>query len=136
MNVERMTVIIKDIERFSRDLSELDIKGIQDLQDKSKFYASSMILFSIINRAIDLGEEIVSYKKLGFPGTYKEIFYLLQKNNIIDKDLYQSLLDLIHFRNLAAHEYHTFTREDVFKAFKKINAVKNFVNAIKESTRK
>ena len=88
-------------------------------------------MFSIINRAIDLGEEIVSYKKLGFPGRYREIFYLLEKNRIINEKSYNELSDLVYFRNLAAHEYHTFTENDVFNALKKISTVNNFIVIVK-----
>ena len=91
-----------------------------------------MILFSIINRAIDLGEEVVADKKLGFPEKYREIFYLLERNRIIGRKLYEEFSYLIHFRNLAAHEYHTFTPDDVLRAFKKINAVEKFIDAVKK----
>lgn len=133
MNNIRMMKIIKDIERFLKDLEEENITSIRDLENKEKFYAASMIMFSIVNRAIDLGEEIVSAKKLGFPERYREIFHLLERNKVIDRKLYKELSGLIHFRNLAAHEYHTFTEEDVFKAFKKINEVKTFVDIVRKA---
>jgi uncharacterized protein YutE (UPF0331/DUF86 family) len=135
MNKERMVKIIKDIDRFFKDLEELDIKNVRDLESKESFYAASMILFSIVNRAIDLGEEMVSAKKLGFPEKYREIFYLLKRSGIIDQRMYRKLSALIHFRNLAAHEYYTFTEADVFKALKNISVVKRFVEAVKKAVR-
>lgn len=131
MNKGRMAKKIRDIERFFRDLGEVGVTSVEDLKDKEKFYAVSMILFSIANRAIDLAEEIVSAKKLGLPESYREIFSLLERDNVIDEKLFRDLSALVHFRNLAAHEYHTFTEDDVFKAFRKINAVKRFVAAVK-----
>ena len=89
-----------------------------------------MIIFSIVNRAIDLGEEIVSYKKLGLPTRYRDIFYLLKKNRMINTELYEDILDLVHFRNLAAHEYQTFSEEDVFSALEKIGIIRGFVNKV------
>ncbi len=85
MNNQRIMKIIKDIERFFNDLKDEKIKSEKDLKNKEKFYAVSMILFFIINRAIDLGEEIVSAKKLGFPEKYREIFYLLSRKDIIEE---------------------------------------------------
>ncbi|MBI4142158.1 DUF86 domain-containing protein [Candidatus Woesearchaeota archaeon] len=132
MNQERILAIVKDIDRFFGDLECIQVKNVDDLKDKKEFYATSMILFSIINRAIDLGEEIVADKKIGLPTTYKDIFYLLEKNRIINKQLFEQLSSLIYFRNLAAHEYHTFTEKDVFTALKNVNAIKRFVDIVKK----
>lgn len=131
MNKERLVSIFRDIERFFTDLEGIGVVDRDDLKDKKQFYATSMLLFSIINRAIDLGEEIIADKKFGLPATYNEIFYLLEKNKIISQRLCSQLSSLIYFRNLAAHEYHTFTEKDVFTAFQEINAVKKFVDIIK-----
>jgi len=78
-DVERIGKIISDIERYFRDLEleGLNIKKVEDLEDRKDFYAISMVLFSILNRAIDLGDEIVMANNLGMPSTYKEIFRLL-----------------------------------------------------------
>lgn len=132
MNYERIANIIKDIEKFFADLHKSNVKNLKQLENKEKFYAVSMMLFSIINRAIDMGEEIVSDKKLGFPSKYREIFYLLEKNKIIDKKLSVDLASLIHFRNLAAHEYQTFKEKDVFEALEKIESVNKFIKAVKQ----
>ena len=131
MNNDSIVVIIKDIERFFADLESFNIKTIKDISNKEKFYATSMLLFSIINRVIDLGEEIISERRLGFPSKYKEIFDMLYKNNYIDKKLHNNLASLVYFRNLAAHEYYTFREEDVFKAYQKISSVKHFIAKLK-----
>ena len=64
MNKERLLSIIRDIERFFCDLDSINVRKIEDLASNGRFYAVSMLLFSLINRAIDLGEEIVADKKL------------------------------------------------------------------------
>ncbi len=114
-------------------MDEFKIKSIDDLKNKAFFYAVSMILFSIVNRSIDLGEEIVSNKNLGLPERYQDIFKLLERNNIINKKIMNVFSELIHFRNLAAHEYQTFKEEDVLKAYNKISYVKIFVEMIKKA---
>lgn len=131
MKILRAMIIIKDIERFFSDLEEMNIKDISDLEKKEKFYAVSMVMFSIVNRAIDLAEEIISYKKIGFPESYRDIFILLEKNGIIDKKLCIIMSDLVHFRNLAAHEYQEFKKEDVFSALGIISRVKELIEASK-----
>jgi len=131
-DVERIGKIISDIERYFRDLEGLNIKKVEDLEDRKDFYAISMVLFSILNRAIDLGDEIVMANNLGMPSTYKEIFRLLTKNKFIGKDMGEELSNLVFYRNLLSHEYYDLTEEDVFEVFKKISIVKKFVERIKE----
>lgn len=132
MNREKVLSIFKDLERFLADLDSLHIASLKDLESKSNFYASSMLLFSIANRTIDLGEEIVASRKLGFPGKYREIFDLLLKDKVIDSKLHKDLLGLVYFRNLAAQEYHTFTAKDVFEAYIKLQCVTTFVEKAKK----
>ncbi|MFH1055598.1 MAG: DUF86 domain-containing protein [Candidatus Altiarchaeota archaeon] len=132
MNKQRIARIVKEIDRYAVDLEALGVKKSQDLKDTEKFYATSMVLFSMVNQAINLGEEIVSAKKLGFPESYREVFTLLEDNGIIDDQLRKEFSHLIHFRNLAAHEYHTFTAEDVYEAYNRIKAVNRFITAIKK----
>lgn len=40
--------------------------------------------------------------------------------------------DLVFYRNLLSHEYYELTEEDVFEVFRRISAVKMFVERIKE----
>ncbi len=129
---ERIGKIISDIEKYFRDLEELNIERIDDLEGKKNFYAISMVLFAILNRAIDLGDEIVMANDLGMPSTYKEIFRLLTKNKFIGKDMGEELSNLVFYRNLLSHEYYDLTEEDVFEVFKKISIVKKFVERIKD----
>ena len=136
-DIERIGKIISDIERYFRDLEleGLNIKKVEDLEDRKDFYAISMVLFSILNRAIDLGDEIVMANNLGMPSTYKEIFRLLTRNEYIGKDMGEELSNLVFYRNLLSHEYYDLTEEDVFEVFKKISIVKKFIGRIKKILR-
>ena len=134
-DIERIGKIISDIERYFRDLEGLSIKNVEDLEDRKDFYAISMVLFSILNRAIDLGDEIVMANNLGMPSTYKEIFRLLTRNKFIGKDMGEELSNLVFYRNLLSHEYYDLTEEDVLEVFKKISIVKKFVERIKDILR-
>ena len=134
-DLERIGKIISDIEKYLRDLEELDIKEAKDLADKRNFYAISMVLLSILNRAIDLGEEIVMANNLGMPSTYKEIFRLLVKNKLIDTNLGEGLSNLVFYRNLLSHEYYELTEKDVFDVSKRISIVKKFTRRTKELLR-
>lgn len=103
---ERIGTIFSDIRRHLKDLDELDIHNSEELHDKRNFYASSMILFSLLNRVFDLGSEMTIAHNLGIPATYREIFVLLQKDEIIGRELSHEMVGLVTFRNLLSHEYH------------------------------
>jgi len=134
-DMERIGKIISDIEKYFRDLGELKIEKIEDLEDKRNFYALSMALFSILNRTIDLGSEIVIANNLGMPSTYRDIFGLLGKNGFIDKALEKELSHLVFYRNVLSHEYYDLTEKDVFDVFKRLNLIKQFVEKVKELLR-
>lgn len=131
-DIERIGRIIGDIEKYFRDLEELKIEKVEDLKDKRNFYSISMVLFSILNRAIDLGSEIVAANNLGMPSTYKDIFRLLAKNEFIDKTLERELSHLVFYRNLLSHEYYELTENDVFDIFKRVKIIKKFVEKAKD----
>ena len=134
-DIERIGKIISDIEKYLRDLEELKIKKIEDLEDKRNFYALSMALFSALNRTIDLGSEIVMANDLGIPTTYRDIFKLLSKNGFIDKTLEKELSRLVFYRNLLSHEYYDLTDKDIFDLLGRIVVIKQFVEKIKELLR-
>jgi len=134
-DIERIGKIISDIEKYLRDLEELKIKKIEDLEDKRNFYALSMALFSALNRTIDLGSEIVMANNLGIPSTYRDIFKLLSKNGFIDKTLEKELSRLVFYRNLLSHGYYDLTDKDIFDLLGRRDVIKQFVEKIKELLR-
>jgi len=131
-DTERIARIIGDIERYLSDLQELNITEVSELKDRRNFYAASMVLFSILNGAIDLGEELVAANNLGMPSTYKEIFELLAGNKLIAASLGAELSRLVFYRNLLYHEYHRLSEADVLHVSRRMNVVKKFVNKAKE----
>ena len=132
-DLERLTKIISDIYRYLDDLERIEIKDPRDLDDIRNFYAVSMILFTLINRVIDLGDEIVTSRNLGVPGTYREIFNLLERGKVIDKELASDLSNLVYQRNILAHEYHNLTEEDVFRTYRRVPVIRKFVERVKEN---
>jgi len=129
---ERIGTIFSDIQQYLMDLEDLGIHSVQDLQDKRNFYASSMVLFSLLNHVFDLGSEMAIAHNLGIPGTYREIFVLLRKNGIIENDLAHEMIGLVTYRNLLSHEYHGITEETLFNLTKKIARIRQFVGIMKD----
>lgn len=135
-DVERIAKIISDIERYLRDLKELDIRKVEDLDDKKNLYSLSMVLFSITGRTIDLADEIVMANDLGMPSTYREVFGLLAKNGYIDAALMEKMSNLVFYRNLLAHEYYDVAEKDVFDLLERIGMVRQFVDIVKDIIKK
>ena len=104
---------------------------MNDLDSKTIFYASSMLLFSTMNRVLDLGAEIVDAKNLGTPSTYRDIFWLLLKAKVIGKDFYEEFTILVKYRNILSHEYSEITEKDVFDGIKRLEYAKKFVGQMK-----
>ncbi len=135
-DTERLGKIFSDIERYGNDLSSMGIKSVKSLEDKKTFYSTSMLLFSIINRTIDLGEEVIAANNLGIPDTYKDIFFLLFRGKVINKAMMQKLSGLSHYRNLFSHNYQDFGETEVYDAFREIGVVNEFVKRVKAKIRK
>ena len=127
----RISVIIEDINKYFKEIQEMKIRDIKDL-NTIKFRAVSMDIFSIINKTIDLAEEVASKTSFGFPSEYRELFTILKQAKIIDEKIEEKMKDLIILRNKIAHRYGVITKEDILKALKKINIIKDFIKKIKE----
>ncbi len=134
-DIERVGKICSDIRSYLKDLQDLKILQVSDLEDKRNFYAVSMVLFSLLNRILDLGSEMAIANDLGIPTTYRDIFVILQKNGIIDEDCAKEMSRLVTYRNLLSHEYQQITREQVFELTRKAGTIKKFALLIQEKIR-
>lgn len=132
MNTERITKIYSDLDRFFTDLKEVKITQKSDLEDKLKFHAVSMMLFSILNRTIDLGEEIIVVKQLPLPDSHKSVFEILAKEKIIVKEEEEKLKFMVNFRNLIAHQYYAFDENDIYEVYSNLNIVTRFIDKSKK----
>jgi len=134
-DIERLNKIIKDIEKYFSDLKEIGLTK-DNLDDPKFFYSSSMVLFGILNRTIDLATEIIVKNEFGMPTSYEQYFELLSNEGIIGKPLSRELRQLMRDRNIFAHEYYNLNKKQVLDISKRIHAVKDFLEKIKELVRK
>ena len=129
-DLERISIIIDDIKSYLDKLEKMKISSESDLKDDMKFYASSMLIFSTLNRTIDLGDEIVKSDKMGYPLEIKEIFVLLSKNKVINKEMETKLRDLVIARNKLSHRYGMIKTKDVFNLTKDMKYVEKFLDDV------
>ncbi len=70
--------------------------------------SQEVVLFNLqmaVQNCIDIAAHIISVQGLGVPGSYNEMFYILEENKYIDRALAEKMVKAIGFRNLIAHEY-------------------------------
>ena len=132
---EQVSKIISDIERYTKDLQELDIRAREDLEDRRTLYALSMLLFTIINRALDLADEVILTNRLGMPQSYKEIFEILRRRGFIDRKLADEMARIVFYRNMIAHQYDDLTDDDLWSLHERLGTILSFVDRMKEIVR-
>ena len=133
MDAERAAKVIHDVQDHFKRLEVLGLDSPEGIAGEKDFYAASMILFTICNKALELGELLLYSKRIGMPTTYREIFKLLHKNGVISQDVEKKFERLVHYRNLLAHEYGSFEKEDVFKLYGLINVVEVLIKKAQEA---
>lgn len=106
----RKATIVSRIESHKLKAEEL---VSEDLADELVFSSLAMHCFQAVNAAIELGELVVTEKKLGFPSKYKEIFELIFHKKLINKSTLEDFKRLIFLRNLIAHEYYIIKEEEL-----------------------
>jgi uncharacterized protein YutE (UPF0331/DUF86 family) len=121
--------VISDIKKYYADFEKL---GIKDSMDYKTFYAASMLVFSLINSAIDLGNEIISAKHFEFPAYYDSVFEILFKNKIIDKKTSSNLIYLVRIRNAISHRYFSITENELIKASRLLDSVLKLADITKK----
>jgi uncharacterized protein YutE (UPF0331/DUF86 family) len=106
-----------DLELFKKDL---------DCQD--------IVIFNLqkaIQSCIDMAAHIISDEDLGLPGSTNEMFYLLEENGYLDRDLTEKMVKAVGFRNLIAHEYEKLDLKQVYRVVQKdIHDLHAYIKAI------
>jgi len=134
--IGRISAAIDDIERFFGDMRRMGVCEEISQADLKGFYAASMALLAIINRAIDLANEVILSYGWEEPFSYAEAFRTLEKQKVIDNGLTGKLLALVRLRNFLSHEYHRATEEDLRQACELVGSVQEFIAAVKDWVKK
>lgn len=96
-----------------------------------------MIIFAVMNRAIDIGNETITGSKgMQIPGTYRDTFDLLLKYKIISLETANSMTRLMKYRNIIAHEYYELSSDEIFKLKDSIHETGSFIEEIRKYVQK
>lgn len=125
----RIVDLIMRFETHSKNAKECANK---DISDYYIYTTLAMECLQSVNALIEIGEWIVTEKKLGFPASYREIFELLHNHKMIDKEAFESMKRLIFLRNLISHEYYKITKEELFEMVDLLKKTEKLVEMVKE----
>ena len=125
----RIVDLIMRFETHSKNAGDVAEKEVSDY---FVYNTLAMECFQSVNALIEIGEWIVTEKKLGFPATYREIFELVHNHKIIDRDIFESIKRLIFLRNLVSHEYHKITRDELIEMVELLRNAGKFIVRVKE----
>ena len=132
---ERIANMVKDIERYFSDLEEIKIGNKNELQEPEKKHSVSMLVFSIVNRVLDISNEFIAGSKIPSPASYRDAFDLLKTHKIISPQTAEKMIWLVKYRNIIAHEYYVFGVDEIFQLKKRIYDVELFIQEIKRHIR-
>jgi len=82
---------------------EKDIQNFED--DYTRQDAAILNIERACETALDMGHIYVRENKLGIPQSSRNVFELLEKGNVISKELSEKLKKMVGFRNIAIHDY-------------------------------
>jgi len=125
----RLVDLIMRFETHSRNARD---GAEKDVSDYFVYNTLAMECFQSVNALIEIGEWVVTEKKLGFPSTYREIFELLHNHKIIDEETFESTKRLIFLRNLISHEYHKITKDELIEMVDLLKEAEKFIERVKE----
>ena len=119
---------LKQLERYKR-FSEQEIASDPDRKGALERY-----LYLAVQAAIDLGEAIIAFKNFRKPGTYTEIFYILEEMGFIPRELSEKLVNMAKFRNVVAHDYEAVDFGIVYDALKnRLDDIEEFMRTVKQN---
>jgi len=68
-----------------------------------------------VQNCIDIAAHIISEEGFGVPGSTNEMFYLLEENGYLDRNLTEKMVKAVGLRNLIVHEYSKIELEQIFE---------------------
>ena len=99
---------IKNIQNSIRRIHEKTASGTPNLLNDMD--VQDIIVLNLqraVQSAIDLAAHVVSDEGLGLPDEIRDNFVILQKAEILSKELATKMKNMVGFRNIAVHDYTT-----------------------------
>lgn len=101
-------IIINKIETIKKCIKRVNEEYKNDSLNLKNCTKQDSIILNIqrlCEAGIDLATHVIRINKYGFFQSSKETFQILEKNNIIYKELSKNLQEMVGFRNITVHYY-------------------------------
>ena len=100
-------------------LKKIQKENINDfLGNFAHILASKQAIYESVQICIDLAFHICAFNKFSEPSTYRNVFRILNQNEIIDKELSEKMEQWAGLRNLIAHVYGDVDEQKIFNIIK------------------
>lgn len=134
IDFDRGTHLISTINENVSFIKNENITEVEDLKkDKKEYLAISMALFTVQNKLIELGEEIVdSLDKNLYAKKYLDVIDFLYQEKIIDSKMYKIFRDFIIYRNEIVHEYEGIRENEIFWCINQLDKVEEFIKIVEK----
>lgn len=132
--VDKDIVLAKSsaVKKHIKRIKDLAFKDFQEFQNNSDY--QDILLFNIqlaVQNCIDIAAHMISDENMGIPGSTNEMFYLLEENGYLTRDITEKMVKAVGFRNLIVHEYVNLKLERVYEISKKdIHDLEIFIKQI------
>ncbi|MHB1680590.1 MAG: type VII toxin-antitoxin system HepT family RNase toxin [bacterium] len=126
--INKINTINKCIERirYEYNKSENSIK-----LDFTKQDSIILNLERASQATIDMASHIVRIKKLGIPQTNRDVFVILENNNLILSKISKRMQAMVGFRNIAVHDYQSLNLDIIIEIVENhLNDFTEFINQI------
>lgn len=101
-------VVLEKVNRIQRCLKRIQETVSGDLDRVNQFDVQDIVTLNLQRAAqlvIDIAGHLVSSEKLGLPQNMKDLFVLLEQQQIISSELALRMTKMVGFRNIAVHDY-------------------------------
>ncbi|MCK5204314.1 MAG: DUF86 domain-containing protein [Desulfobacterales bacterium] len=103
------------VKRHLRRVIEKRNTGLQTfLEDIDRQESVLFNLQMAVQNCIDIAAHIIGEEGFGVPGSTSEMFYLLEENGYLDRNITEKMIKAVGLRNLIVHEY---SKIDLAKVF-------------------
>jgi uncharacterized protein YutE (UPF0331/DUF86 family) len=126
--INKINTINKCIERIKHEYNE------SENSIKLDFTKQDSIILNLERTSqatIDIASHIVRIKKLGIPQTNREVFVILENNDLISSEVSKRMQAMVGFRNIAVHDYQSLNLDIIIEIVKNhLNDFTEFINQI------
>lgn len=103
------------IERNLAEIKEITAEGYSNFQSSYRDeLAAKQALLESIEACIDISNHIIATRGFRRPMDYKDIFLIMEEQNILDKTLSHKMQEMAKFRNVLVHRYIDIETERIF----------------------